>query len=138
MANGNAGGGNSVPDAANRQEAGPERARIGARGESHFLIYATFAGADAAELAGHAIVADGLARCVNVLPQMTSIYRWQGKIETAREAVLIAKVTRAACDGCVARIKALHDYELPAILVIPVVGGFAPYLDWLATSDAAP
>lgn len=138
MTNGDERTSNSLPDAGNGHEAGAPQGSVSQRRESHVLIYATFASAEAAESVGRAVVADGLARCVNVLPHMTSIYRWQGKLETAREAVLIAKVTRDSADACVARIKALHDYDLPAILVIPVVGGFAPYLDWLSTTDAAP
>lgn len=99
------------------------------------LVYATFPDLTAARATGRQLVDEGLARCVNILPAMTSIYVWQGTTETADETVLIAKVAARQADACVARIKALHTYDLPAILILPITGGFAPYLDWLAGRD---
>ena len=63
---------------------------------------------------------------------MTSIFRWQGAIESASEAVLIAKTTRGGAEGVVASIVAQHPYDVPAVIILPVLGGAQAYLDWIA------
>jgi periplasmic divalent cation tolerance protein len=104
------------------------------------MIYATFPDRDQALGAGRELVTLGLAGCVNVLPVMTSIYVWKGVTETSEEAVLIAKLAREGADKAVEHIRASHAYEMPAILVIPVLGGNPAYLDWVrgSTTAAAP
>ncbi len=101
-------------------------------GYSTVMIYTTWPGSVEAEAAGHAIVADGLAACVNILPGMVSIYRWQGEIERADEVVMLLK-TRVDLAAAVAQaVRARHPYETPAVLFLPVIGGDADYLDWIA------
>lgn len=78
-----------------------------------------------------ALVRERLAACVNVLPGVASIYRWKGKVEEAREALLVVKSTSARAKALEARVKALHSYELPELLTLPVRGGSAGYLRWL-------
>ena len=95
------------------------------------LVYATFPSAELAEETGRKLLELQLAACINILPSMTSIYRWQGAIETAREVVLIAKTMPARADAVTANIIAAHPYETPAVLVIPVMGGSASYLHWI-------
>ncbi len=100
------------------------------------LIYSTFPSARAAESAGEELVRQGLCACVNVLPQMTSIYRWQGEIEKATEAVMIVK-TRAALTGAVfAAVTALHPYDVPALIVLPADAA-APYFEWIVANTRA-
>ena len=84
------------------------------------------------------LVEERLAACASVQPGLASVYRWQGRIERAREALLLAKTTRGRLDALVARIQALHPYALPEILALEAVGGSAAYLDWIAeeTADA--
>ena len=85
-----------------------------------------------------ALVAQGLAACVNLLPGITSVYRWQGRIERTEEVLLVAKTAAANYPRLQARLRALHPYELPEVLAIPVEQGLAPYLDWVkecTTSD---
>jgi periplasmic divalent cation tolerance protein len=94
-------------------------------------IYATFGDAAAADAAATTLVTERLAACGTILPGATSVYRWQGKLERASEAVLLLKTTAGAADQAIARLKALHAYELPAIAVWPVDTGFAPYLRWV-------
>lgn len=96
------------------------------------MVYATFPSADAALEVGRQMVEGGLAGCVNVLPAMTSVYVWDGKTETAQEAVMIAKLPANAAEAAMAFIKANHSYETPAILVIPVIAVDASYLAWIA------
>lgn len=96
------------------------------------MIYTTFATAGEAAELGRRLVGERLAACVNILPAMRSIYRWQEKVEEADEAVMVVKTTSDKAQAASARIEQLHPYETPAILVLPIVDGSAPYLDWIA------
>lgn len=78
-----------------------------------------------------ALVDEGLAACVNVLPGLTSVYRWHGKTETASEWLLLIKCRHAAYEPLERRLRALHPYELPEIIAVPVATGEAAYLAWL-------
>lgn len=80
-----------------------------------------------------------LAACVNVLAPCQSIYRWDGKVETAHEVPLLIKSTRARYPALEAAIRAQHPYELPEIIAVRVERGLPGYLDWVAgeTSDDA-
>jgi len=84
-----------------------------------------------------ALVEERLAACASVQPGVASVYRWQGRVEQAREALLLAKTTPARLDALVARIQALHPYELPEILAVEAVGGSAAYLGWIADETSA-
>ncbi len=95
------------------------------------MVYATFPNAGAAMEVGRALVEVRLAGCINILPSMTSIYPWEGRIETANEAVLIAKTIVGRSQDCMDFILARHPYDVPAILTLSVTGGFEPYLNWL-------
>jgi len=80
---------------------------------------------------GRALVEERLAACVNLLPGVRSIYRWQGAIEEDGEVMLIVKTCRDRCGALAARVEALHPYELPEVVVLPVEGGSDPYLAWI-------
>ena len=80
------------------------------------------------------LVQTELAACVNILHPIRSIYRWQGKIEDARECLLIVKSTRALFRQIEAEVKRVHSYKTPEILCLPVVDGSADYLGWLDDS----
>jgi len=77
------------------------------------------------------LVGAHLAACVQILPEMESVYRWQGKIERQPEILLIAKTIRSRFDELEREIRALHSYDTPEIVALPIVAGSAPYLDWL-------
>lgn len=95
------------------------------------LIYATFPGDEDAACAGRGLVEQGLAACVNIIPGMRSIYRWQGFVEEADEVVMIAKTQRRLADAVMAYIRAGHAYQNPALLVLPVESGAPDFLGWL-------
>ncbi len=82
------------------------------------------------------LVEGQLAACVQVLPPMVSIYRWQGQVERAREVLLLIKTTRAAYPQLEAAIKQNHLYETPEIIALSVAAGSDGYLNWLADSVA--
>lgn len=77
------------------------------------------------------LVETRLAACVNIIPHLESIYRWEGEIKTEMEFLLVIKTVHSQLEGVIAKIKKLHPYELPEIIAIPVVAGSREYLDWL-------
>jgi len=101
------------------------------------LIYSTFPSPEAAETAGQELVAARLAACVNILPGMTSIYRWEGAITRDSEAVMIIKTRAGLAAGVMEMVKSGHSYANPAIVVLPILGGSADYLRWLEEETAA-
>jgi periplasmic divalent cation tolerance protein len=77
------------------------------------------------------LVREQLAACVNVLPTMRSVYRWQGKVEEAQELQLIIKTRRERVEAIKARLASLHPYDVPELLVLTISDGSAEYLAWL-------
>jgi periplasmic divalent cation tolerance protein len=90
---------------------------------------------DALTLA-RALVDEHLAACVNVLPEMISIYRWRGSVEQDTEHQVVIKTTADRLPALEARLHQLHPYELPEFLVLDLAGGGAAYLAWVGESVA--
>lgn len=88
---------------------------------------------DEAERIATALVEERLAACVNLVAPITSIYRWRGAVERAEEVLLVVKTRRSLAARVVARIRALHSYDVPEAIVLPIEGGAADYLAWVAT-----
>ena len=80
------------------------------------------------------LVGARLAACVQILPRMDSIYRWQGTIHHETEVLLIAKTERSKFEEVEREVRALHSYETPEIIALPITAGSAPYLKWLSAS----
>ena len=85
---------------------------------------------DAQKIA-RALVEERLAACVNVVPGVMSVYRWQGAVEQQTELLLVIKTTSERVDALKARILELHPYELPEVVVLPIRGGHGAYLAWI-------
>ncbi|WP_349920994.1 divalent-cation tolerance protein CutA [Aeromonas veronii] len=100
------------------------------------LVLCTCPDEAAADLICDQLLSRRLAACINQLPGLTSVYRWQGQIERAREIQLIIKSSAALFEPLRECILALHPYEVPEILALPVSLGHQPYLDWLAGETA--
>ena len=81
-----------------------------------------------------ALVREGLAACVNQLPEVTSVYQWEGQLQTTTEVLLLAKTVRSRLATFTNRVHALHPYELPEVVALPVCGGSQRYLDWVRHS----
>jgi len=79
-----------------------------------------------------ALVGERLAACVNLLPGVESVYRWQDRVERAGEVLLLIKTTRARLDALTARVVELHPYELPEVIAVDIAGGLPGYLAWIA------
>ncbi|MCJ2163980.1 MULTISPECIES: divalent-cation tolerance protein CutA [unclassified Pseudodesulfovibrio] len=94
-------------------------------------IYITCKTPQEADNIGTVLVERRLAACVNILDGMKSVYWWQGKMERAEEAVLIAKTRTELVDDLIEAVKAMHGYEVPCIVALPVEGGNRDFLDWV-------
>jgi periplasmic divalent cation tolerance protein len=82
-----------------------------------------------------ALVEERLAACVNVLPGMHSVYRWRGEVEEAAEVLLIAKTRAERAAALASRVRALHPYELPEVVALPVTDGSRAYLRWVVAES---
>jgi len=92
--------------------------------------------AGSADALAAALVEARLAACVSAVPNLRSIYRWQGQVERSEETLLIAKTTPARYAGLQAEVRRLHPYELPEIVAVNVAGGLPAYLQWVHDSTA--
>ena len=95
------------------------------------IVFMTAANGEEATRLAEMLVGAHLAACVQILPEMESVYRWQGKIERSSEVLLLAKTTRGKFDDLEREVRALHSYDTPEIVAVPIVAGSAPYLEWL-------
>ncbi len=95
------------------------------------VVLITAPSEEVARAIARALVEEGLAACVNILPGLTSIYRWQGEVVEDRELLLLAKTTTHAFPRLKERVKALHPYTVPEIVALPIAEGSREYLAWL-------
>lgn len=91
--------------------------------------------ASAARRMATRLVDERLAACINIVPKVESIYRWQGKIERAREWLLVIKSRRRDYPRLESRLRELHPYELPEIVAVPIARGLSTYLSWINNPD---
>lgn len=96
------------------------------------MVYITAGNKDEAEFIGKTLVSSGLAACVNILPDMNSIYQWNGKIQNDAELVVIAKTLESKVPDLIEKIKSIHSYECPCILSLPVSDGNTAFMEWIA------
>lgn len=94
-------------------------------------IYSTMGNTEDAKKIARSLVEEKLVACVNIIPKIESVYRWQGKIEEDDECVLIAKTTDKNVDKTIQKIQELHPYDLPDIVVLPIIGGLKEYLNYV-------
>lgn len=103
------------------------------------LLYTTWPDPETAERAARVAVEEGLAACANILGSGVSIYRWEGRLERAAETVMILKTTRSNAPALRDRIDALHPYDTPAILSLPVdsTASSRPFVEWVCGETRA-
>ncbi len=102
--------------------------------EETILVFSTFPDADTARRIARVLVEEKLAACVNILPQVESIYRWKGAIETAAEVLALIKSTNWKYQLLEAKIRELHPYEVPEILSVRMEAGQLDYIRWIEQS----
>lgn len=95
------------------------------------ILLSTFPNHDLARATVRALVQEGLVACGNLVPGVESIYMWKGEIETSAEILAVFKTTTARAEAATRRLRALHTYEVPEIIQIPVDSGWPDYLQWV-------
>jgi periplasmic divalent cation tolerance protein len=95
------------------------------------VVLVTAPPGDPAAVLARRLVDERLAACVNVVPGIRSVYRWQGQVCDDAEDLLVIKTAADRLDALVARVREIHPYEVPEVLVLPVEAGAAAYLDWV-------
>ena len=106
--------------------------------ERFALVLTTAATDEQAGTIADALVESGLAACVNIVGPIRSIYRWKGEICRDEERLLLVKTTVARFEEVRRRIRAVHTYELPEVVLVPLGAGDPDYLEWIAASVASP
>ncbi len=101
-------------------------------GMNALFVYITAPDQEAARKMARCLVEERLCACANILPAAESLYWWDGAIEHAHEAVLICKTTEEVWPAFERRARALHPYETPCIVALPLTRGFAPFMQWIA------
>jgi periplasmic divalent cation tolerance protein len=103
------------------------------------VVLATAPNIGAASGLARTLIDERLAACVGILPGITSVFRWEGQTKTATENQLVIKTTAGRVDALISRLKALHPYDVPEILALPVAAGLPAYLQWVVaeTTPAA-
>lgn len=102
----------------------------------YILVYVTCPDSAEAERLAEAALAERLAACANILDGMRSLYWWQGKLERGQECVLLFKSEARLFERLKDKITALHSYDTPCVVRLPIDGGHGPYLDWISDSVA--
>lgn len=100
----------------------------------YIVVFVTCANKEEGEKISQALVEKKLVACVNLIPEITSRYWWQGKIETSNEVLLIIKSKKSLFKEIVAEVKRLHSYTVPEIIALPIIDGNKDYLDWIEES----
>jgi len=95
------------------------------------VVLVTTGSAESAEMLARRLVDEHLAACVNIVPAVRSIYRWQGKVADDTEALLVIKTERERFAALEARVRSLHTYEVPEVVALEIVEGSKAYVEWL-------
>jgi periplasmic divalent cation tolerance protein len=100
----------------------------------HLMVLCTCPDGETAEKLASHVVDERLAACVNIIPALTSVYRWEGSRQQDAEVLLLVKTTRSAYQRLEEAVRSLHPYELPEIIAVSITTGLAPYLHWINDS----
>jgi periplasmic divalent cation tolerance protein len=103
-----------------------------AGGSDAIVVLVTVPTAERAAEIARALVEERLAACGNVVPGLRSIYRWEGRVQEDDEVLLLLKTTRGRFEALRDRVLALHPYDVPEVIALPVEAGSAAYLGWIA------
>lgn len=95
------------------------------------MVFITTASEEEAAKLGRAVVEEGLAACVNIVPRIRSIFRWQGQVSEEAETLMVVKTRAGLFDALAARAKALHSYDVPEVIAVPIAQGSPAYLSWI-------
>ena len=105
---------------------------------SAIVVIVTASNEEEAAKIGKALVDERLAACANIVPNIRSIYRWEGKVQDEPEALMLIKTTEDMFEALAARVKELHSYSVPEIIALPIGAGSTDYLNWISESTGKP
>ncbi|MEM3090821.1 MAG: divalent-cation tolerance protein CutA [Candidatus Bathyarchaeia archaeon] len=98
---------------------------------NHIIVLTTTSSKDEAEKIAHALLAERLIACANIIGPIYSLFWWQDKIDTAQEHLILMKTRKDLFVKIAEKVKALHSYQVPEIIALPIGEGFKPYMEWL-------
>ncbi len=104
--------------------------------EKFCWVYMTAGSVEEAKSIGQILVGQNLAACVNLLENMTSIYKWEEKLEESQEVIMIAKTRKTLMPKLIETVNSLHSYDCPCILELPIQGGNPDFLSWIERQTA--
>ena len=104
--------------------------------EKFCWVYMTAGSVEEAKSIGKILVGQNLAACVNLLENMTSIYKWEEKLEESQEVIMIAKTRKTLMPKLIEKVNSIHSYDCPCILELPVQGGNSDFLSWIESQTA--
>ena len=102
--------------------------------EEVLTVFTTWPDIETARTAARALVEEKLAACGNIVPGVESVYRWEGKVETGAEVLVVFKTTVGSYPAFETRLRALHPYQVPEVLALRIAGGLPAYLRWVEQS----
>ncbi len=97
----------------------------------HLVILVTTSNSEEAHKIANELLNQRKAACVNIVPRVNSLFWWQGKLDSAQESLLLIKTKASLLDEIIELVKAVHSYETPEIIALPIVGGNQDYLEWI-------
>lgn len=100
----------------------------------YIVVFCTAANKKEAGRIAKGLLKDKLCACVNIIDNVASLFRWQGKIDNAKESLLVIKTRRAVFAKLTKKIRSLHSYEVPEIIALPIIAGNKKYLEWIDES----
>lgn len=106
--------------------------------EQRLLVYMTAGSMDEARRVAHALVADQLVACVNILPGMTAVFRWDDAVQEEGEIVLLAKTRKGLFDAVEQRVREVHSYEVPCVVALSLECGSEPFMRWIGEETGSP
>ncbi len=100
----------------------------------HVVVFITAPDENTAADIARVLVGNGLAACVNIVRNIRSIYKWQGKMEDESEVLMIVKTSRDKFSALEAKVRKMHPYDVPEIVSVPITQGSDPYIEWLSNA----
>ncbi len=104
------------------------------KGTDRIIVLIAAGSQEEAHKIARSLVGKKKAACVNIVPGVDSLFRWKGKMESARESLLLVKTRASLLSEIISLVKGIHSYEVPEIIALPIVGGSEDYLKWLDTA----
>lgn len=104
----------------------------------HIVVLVTAPSREEGDKIARGLLQAKCAACVNIVPQVSSLFWWQRKIDQADEVLLVIKTNASVMEKLITQVTALHSYDVPEIIALPIVGGAQPYLDWIDDSIGKP